>query len=102
MYAQRSPASDVTRFAVAVSRLWQARDRLRHRPTIRQVRWMAGFDGRDPSSYLLDRTVNYIPAMLPERMERQLGRHGLRITGVAMGELFDTVVFPDGWGFDLT
>jgi hypothetical protein len=102
MYRKRSAVSDVRRFFVALGRLWRARARLRHRPTLRQVRWMAGFDGRDPSSYLLDRSVNYIPAMLPDRMERQLGRHGLRLTGVALDELFDTVVFPDGWGFDLT
>ena len=88
----------VRRFLVALGRLWCARSTLRHRPTFSQVRWMAGFDGRDPSSYLLDRSVNYIPEMLPDRMERQLGRHGLRITGV----MFETVVFPDGWGFDLS
>jgi len=90
------------RLPVALGRLWRARSRLRHWPTLSQVRWMAGFDGREPCSYLLDRSVNYIPEMLPDRMERQLGRQGLRITGVALGELFETVVFPDGWGFDLT
>jgi hypothetical protein len=90
------------RLAVVLHRLWRGRSRLRHRPTLSQVRWMAGFDGREPSSYLLDRSVNYIPEMLPERMMRQLGRHGLRVTGVALGETFKTVVFPDGWGFDLT
>jgi hypothetical protein len=41
---------------------------------------MAGFDGREPCSYLLDRNVNYIPEMLPDEMERQLGRQALRLT----------------------
>ncbi len=97
-----SRAASVRRLFVALARLWRARSRLRHRPTLSQVRWMAGFDGREPCSYLLDRSVNYMPEMLPEGMERQLGRHGLCFTGVALGELFETVVFPDGWGFDLT
>jgi hypothetical protein len=89
------------RLPVALGRLWRGRSRLRHLPTLRQVRWMAGFDGREPCSYLLDRSVNYIPEMLPDPMVRQLGRHGLRLTGMALGETFETVVFPDGWGFDL-
>jgi hypothetical protein len=95
-------AGRARRLPVALGRLWRGRSRLRHRPTLMQVRWMAGFDGREPCSYLLDRSVNYVPEMLPERMARQLGRHGLRLTGVALGETFETVVFPDGWGFDLT
>lgn len=94
-----------TRMLVAVGRLWRARSRLHHRPTLSQVRWMAGFDGREPSSYLLDRSVNYLPEMLPERMERQLGRHGLRLTKHdpdGPRRSLDLVVFPDGWGFDVS
>ena len=97
-----SRSARARRLFVALARLWRARSRLCHRPTLSQIRWMAGFDGREPSSYLLDRSVNYIPEMLPDRMVRQLGRHGLRLTGVVLGETFETVVFPDGWGFDLT
>lgn len=100
--ARRKISRAARRLPVALHRLWRGRSRLRHRPTLNQVRWMAGFDGREPSSYLLDRSVNYIPEMLPDQMARQLGRHGLRLTGVELGETVETVVFPDGWGFDLT
>ena len=76
-----SRAGRARRLPVALHRLWRGRSRLRHWPTLRQIRWMAGFDGREPSSYLLDRSVNYVPEMLPDRMVRQLGRQGLRLTG---------------------
>ncbi len=105
MYREPSALERGKRIVVALARLWRARKRLVHVPTVRQVRWMAGFDGHDPRSYLLDRTVNWMPEMLPERMERQFGRHGLLLTKDhpnLPGTTFELVVFPDGWGFDLT
>ena len=41
---------------------------------------MAHFDGREPSSYLLDPKVNFVPE-LPLGDEDPLGRHALRFTG---------------------
>jgi hypothetical protein len=105
VYEKRTAVSDVRRFLVALARLWRARAKIVHVPTLRQVRWMVGFDGRDPRSYLLDRSVNWLPATMPESMEKQLGRHGLLLTRhdpFAPHGSFELVVFPDGWGFDLT
>ena len=45
-----------------------------------QVRALAHFDGREPCSYLLDPTVNYVPE-LPLGGEDPLGRHALCFTG---------------------
>src|SRR5689334_11041213 len=45
--------------ARALVELARSRRRLAHMPTLMQVRAMAHFGGREPSSYLLDPTVNY-------------------------------------------
>ena len=45
------------------SRLARARRRIEHVPTLMQVRAMAHFDGREPSSYLLDPKVNFVPEL---------------------------------------
>jgi hypothetical protein len=45
--------------------LARERRRLSHRPTMAQLRTMARFGGRAPSSYRLDRAVNWLPESLP-------------------------------------
>jgi hypothetical protein len=47
----------------ALVELVRARRRIEHVPTLMQVRAMAHFDGREPSSYLLDPKVNYVPEL---------------------------------------
>jgi hypothetical protein len=86
----------------AIGRLVRARRRLEHLPTRMQVRAMAHFDGREPSSYLLDPAVNYVPE-LPLGDEDPLGRHALRFTGehAGSGRRFELVALPDGGAFDL-
>ena len=75
---------------------------MKHVPTRMQVRAMAHFDGREPSSYLLDPAVNYVPE-LPLGGEDPLGRHALRFTGehAGSGRQFELVALPDGGAFDL-
>ena len=66
---------------------------------------MAAFDGREPCSHLVDEMPDYAPEALPDELESQLGRHALRFTArdvLSPGQLLEMVVFPDGWGFDLT
>ena len=67
-----------------------------------QVRAMAHFDGHEPSSYLLDPAVNFVPE-LPLGGEDPLGRHALCFTGrhPDSGRRFELVTLPDGCGFDL-
>ena len=67
-----------------------------------QVRALAHFDGREPCSYLLDPTVNFVPE-LPLGGEDPLGRHGLCFTGRHPdgGRRFELVTLPDGCAFDL-
>ena len=67
-----------------------------------QVRALAHFDGREPCSYLLDPTVNYVPE-LPLGGEDPLGRHALCFTGrhPDSGRRFELVTLPDGCAFDL-
>ncbi len=84
------------------SRLWRAvielvreHRRLAHVPTMAQLRTMAGFDGRAPSTYRLDPAVNWLPECLP--VDFPHGADGLRITH-AYGE---SVVLPNGCGFVL-
>ena len=86
----------------ALSRLARARRRIEHVPTLMQVRAMAHFDGREPSSYLLDPKVNFVPE-LPVGGEDPLGRHALRFTGRHRdsGGRFELVALPDGGAFDL-
>ena len=74
MHRQPSSLLRVKLLVVAIVRLWRARYRLAHVPSLTQVCWMAGVDGHEPRSYLLDREVNWLPPTLPDRMERQLGR----------------------------
>ena len=64
----------------ALVELARSRRRLAHVPTLMQVRALAHFDGREPSSYLLDPAVNFVPE-LPLGGEDPLGRHALRFTG---------------------
>jgi hypothetical protein len=82
--------------------LARSRRRLGHLPTLMQVRAMAHFAGREPSSYLLDPTVNYVPE-LPLGGEDPIGRHALRFTGeyTESGRRFELVALPDGGAFDL-
>ena len=76
--------------------------RLAHVPTLMQLRALAHFDGREPCSYLLDPTVNYVPE-LPLGGEDPLGRHALCFTGhdPHSGRRFELVTLPDGGAFDL-
>jgi hypothetical protein len=71
-------------------------------PTRTQVRALAHFDDREPSSYLLDPRVNYVPE-LPLGGEDPMGRHALRFTGeyADSGRRYELVARPDGGAFDL-
>jgi hypothetical protein len=75
----RGGGAGVGRTLRALGRLARARGRVRHVPTRMQVRAMAHFDGREPSSYLLDPRVNFVPE-LPLGDEDPRGRHALRFT----------------------
>ena len=91
----------VTRTLRALGRLARARGRVKHVPTRMQVRAMAHFDGREPSSYLLDPAVNFVPEL--PLGEDPLGRHALCFTGrhPDSGRRFELVALPDGCAFDL-
>jgi hypothetical protein len=103
-----APAKEVRRRASlggtarALVELARSRRRLAHVPTLMQVRAMLHFGGREPSSYLLDPTVNYMPE-LPLGGEDPIGRHALRFTGeyTDSGRRFELVALPDGGAFDL-
>ena len=97
----RGRGAGVRRTLRAVGRLARARRRMEHVPTRMQVRAMAHFDGREPSSYLLDPKVNFVPE-LPLGDEGTLGRHALRFTGehAGSGRRFELVALPDGGAFD--
>jgi hypothetical protein len=70
-------------------------------PTRMQLRALAHFDGREPSSYLLDPKVNFVPE-LPLGGEDPLGKHALRFSGEhPSGRPFELVALPDGGAFDL-
>jgi hypothetical protein len=90
------------RLARALVELVRSRRRLAQVPTRMQVRALAHFDGREPSSYLLDPTVNHVPE-LPLGGEDPLGRHALRFTGSCpqTGRHLELVTLPDGCAFDL-
>jgi hypothetical protein len=90
------------RTARAVVELARSHRRLAHVPTRMQVRALAHFDGREPSSYLLDPVVNLVPE-LPFGGEDPLGRHALRFTGSCpqSGRRVELVTLPDGCAFDL-
>ena len=99
--ARRPRPLRLARAALVLAASWR---RLRHVPTLAQLRTLAATGGREPCSYLLDRAVNYLPE--PQEMlaglEEQVGRQGLcfccRLPG---GRLAELVVFPSGHGFDL-
>jgi hypothetical protein len=86
----------------ALVELVRSRRRLAHVPTLMQVRALVHFDGREPSSYVLDPTVNFVPE-LPLGGEDPLGRHALRFNGSCpeSGRRVDLVTLPDGCAFDL-
>jgi hypothetical protein len=75
---------------------------MEHVPTRMQVRAMAHFDGREPSSYLLDPKVNFVPE-LPLGGKDPTGQHALAFTGehAESGRRFEVVALPDGGAFDL-
>jgi hypothetical protein len=83
------------RLAHTAFELARAGRRLRHRPTLAQLRTMAALDGHSPASYRLDAAVNWLPEYLPADFPH--GSVGLRFA-YADGEL---VALPDGWGFSL-
>jgi hypothetical protein len=83
------------RVAHTALELARAGRRLRHRPTLAQLRTMAVFDGRAPASYRLDAAVNRLPESLPADFPH--GADGLRFAH-AGGEL---VALPNGWAFSL-
>ena len=99
---RRGRGARVRRTLRALGRLARARGRMEHVPTRMQVRAMAHFDGREPSSYLLDPKVNFVPE-LPLGDEDPLGRHALRFTGehAGSGRRFELVALPHGGAFDL-
>ena len=99
---RRGRGAGVRRTLRALGRLARARRRIEHVPTRMQVRAMAHFDGREPSSYLLDPAVNFVPELLLGD-EDPLGRHALRFTGehAGSGRRFELVALPDGGAFDL-
>jgi hypothetical protein len=84
-----------TRLSRALIELAREHRRIAHRPTRAQVRMMAGFDGRAPSTYRLDAAVNWLPESLPVGFPH--GADGLRFAH-AGGEI---VLLPDGFGFAL-
>ena len=93
----------VIRMARAIVRLIRDRRRLRHLPTLGQVRAMARLDGREPVSYLLDPEHNFVPEPMDFGYERELGRHALCFTlrdhdGYVVTEM---VAMRDGGMFDL-
>ncbi len=92
----------VRRMFCALVELVRSRRRLAHLPTLMQVRALAHFDGREPSSYVLDPAVNLVPE-LPLGGEDPLGRHALRFNGECpqSGRRVELVTLPDGCAFDL-
>lgn len=98
--ARREPIG-LAPMARAITRLAQARHRVKHVPTVEQIRAMAWFDGREPCSYLLDSEQNLVPE-LPVGDKDPIGQYGLCFTGHYADEcLFELVALPNGWTFDL-
>jgi hypothetical protein len=89
---RRITPARAARVAVELAR---ERRRLRHRPTITQLRAMARLGGSRPYSYRLDRALNWLPESLP--VEFPDGGSGLCFAHRG-GEV---VVLPDGAGFAL-
>ena len=91
------------RVSRAVGRLIADRRRLKHVPTVGQIKAMAWLDGREPVSYLLDPEQNFVPEPLDFGYERELGSHALCFTvrdddGYVVTEM---VAMRDGGMFDL-
>ena len=98
----RKDRAGVVRTARAIIRLARAHRRLEHVPTLGQVQAMAWFDGGEPCSYLLDRTVNFVPEPMEFGYERELGQHALSFTcRDPYGRVMELVTMRDGGGFDL-
>ena len=99
---ERQRRTGVRRTLRAVAALARSRRRLDHMPTRMQIRTLAHFDGREPSSYLLDPAVNDVPE-LPLGGQDPMGRHALRFTGECpvRGRRVELVALPDGCAFDL-
>ena len=57
-----------SRLVRAVIELMREHRQLTHMPTKAQVRAMAGFEGRAPSTYRLDPAVNWLPRCLAGRL----------------------------------
>ena len=87
----------------AIVRVIQHRRRLRHLPTLGQIRAMAWLDGREPCSYLPDPQQNFVPEPMEFGYERELGRHALNFTVRDEDGYFVTemVAMRDGGMFDL-
>ena len=101
--SSRPERIDVFRVGRAVGRLIADRRRLKHVPTVGQVKAMAWLNGREPVSYLLDREQNFVPEPLDFGYERELGSHALCFTlrdddGYVVTEM---VAMRDGGMFDL-
>ena len=99
---QRRRRVEVRRTCRAVVELARSRRRLEHLPTLMQLRALAHFDGREPSSYVLDPAVNLMPEV-PLGGEDPVGKHALCFTGrhPDSGRRFELVTLPDGCAFDL-
>ena len=89
---RRITAARAARVAVELAR---ERRRLRHVPTIAQLKAMMRLGGSRPCSYRLDRAVSWLPESLPVGFPH--GAAGLCFTH-SDG---DVVVLPDGAGFAL-
>jgi hypothetical protein len=101
--ASRAERIGVVRVGRALGRLSADRRRLKHVPTIGQIKAMARLDGREPWSYLLDPLENFVPEPLDFGYERELGLHALNFTLRDDKGLFVTemVAMGDGGMFDL-
>ena len=98
----RKDRAGAVRTARAIVRLARAHRRLHHVPTLGQVQAMAWFDGHKPCSYLLDRTVNFVPEPMEFGYESELGQHALSFTcRDRYGRVMELVTMRDGGGFDL-
>ena len=100
---RRRPRTGGIRMTRAFVRLIRRRHRLRHLPTLGQIRAMACLDGREPCSYLLDPRQNFVPEPMEFGYERELGRHALNFTVRDEDGYFVTemVAMRDGGMFDL-
>ena len=68
---RRLSGGSPARLARAVGRARARARQIKHRPTLGQLRLMARFDGRQPSTYRLDRAENWLPECCPTDSRRQ-------------------------------